>query len=75
MMSLRMSLMVKLALKSMIMLKYIDFGGHSLLKKSQNQLGSPFPQFRQWVFRFFFFLDMSHSQMLGKFEYTLPAKF
>ena len=22
-----------------------------------------------------FFLNMSHSQMLGKFEYTLPAKF
>ena len=56
MMSFRMSVMVKLALKSMIMLKYIDFGGHSLLKKSQNQLGSPFPQFRQWVFRLFFLL-------------------
>ena len=28
----------------------------------------------QWLYNFKLH-DMSHSQMLGKFEYTLPAKF
>ena len=52
-MSFSLFLMVKLAPKSMIMLGYIDFEEHLLLKKCQNQLGRPPSPIKAMFFRFF----------------------